>query len=114
MKKTLFYTLISASMLLTAPGVQAGGFSIQVDPGFYGYYNSRPHYGGMYQGYGYSRPRPFCTVPRYNYGYYPGYSPRYQQGYQRGFYDGYYQGTQPTYRYRFNRFDRFNRFNRLR
>ena len=99
MKKKLFYTLILASMLLTVPGVRAGGFSVYIGPGAYGYYNSRPHYGGMYQGYGYSYPRPFCTVPRYNYGYSHGY----QQGYQHGFYDGYYYGTQPAYRYRFNR-----------
>jgi hypothetical protein len=109
MKKKLFYTLILASMLLTVPGVRAGDFSIYIGPGVYGSYNSRPHYGGMYQGYGYSRPEPFCTVPRYNYGYYPGHGHGYQQGYQHGFYDGYYYGTQPTYRYRFNQFNRFNR-----
>lgn len=110
MKKKLFYTLILASMLLPAPGVRAGGFSIHVGPGVYGHYNSRPHYGGMYQGYGSPYGRPYHTVPRYNHGYYQGYS----HGYQHGFYDGYYYGTRPAYRYRFNRFDRFDRFNRHR
>jgi len=103
MKKKLFYTLISASMLLTGPGVRAGDFSVYIGPGVYGYYNSRPQYGGMYQGYGYPYGRPYHTVPRYNPGHHRGYIHEYQQGYQRGFYDGYYYGTQPAYRYRFNR-----------
>ena len=103
MKKKLFYTLVLASMLLTAPGVRAGDFSVYIGSGVYDYYNSRPHYGGMYQGYGYPYGQPYYTVPKYNPGYHRGYIHGYQQGYQHGFYDGYYYGTQPAYRYRFNR-----------